>query len=110
MSEETAVGEYPKELYHPNGSRKQVENAEEETASEAEGYVDSPLKYNVETCPAAPADSPGGFPAPGFPAPQAAVVAGVAVPVGTPAEASAEVASLEAEAESRSGSRRRSHE
>ena len=99
MSEEYTYEEYPRMLYHPNGSTETVTTAEEDTAAKAAGYVNSPAEYGVETCPAALPAQPGGFPAAsaprGFPQPAEPVP----VPAGTPTEAAAEVAALEGEAE-----------
>ena len=72
---------YPKHLYHPNGSAKEVQNDAEMQKALAEGYVESPADYGYETCPAAPPVLTSGFRAMGFTAPaQSAQPAQVAPP------------------------------
>ena len=99
MAEEYTYVEYPKMLYHPNGSLRVVQNAEEETAAKADGYVNSPAEYGIETCPTQPPEQPGGFPQDpqGF----RATSAPPPTPQSAPQEAQSEVAALESEAASR---------
>lgn len=102
MADDATFVEYPKMLYHPNGMLLTVETAEQETKATSEGYVDTPAKYNVETCPGAPPAVPGGFVQPGYPAPEPkAAAAPSPSPPGTPPEAMADVQALEAEAAGR---------
>lgn len=77
--------EYPKMLFHPDGRLLLVQNTEEETKASGEGWVDSPAKYGVETCPAAAAAIPGGWMQQGYVAPQAAAPVETAAPPVVPA-------------------------
>ena len=71
MAEEYFHEDYPKMLYHPDGrSPVLAATEEEEKARRSEGYMAlAEYPAGFETCPAAPAGTPGGYRLEGFTAP-----------------------------------------